>query len=459
MLQTIKNAWKLPDVRKKLIFVAFILLLYRIGTVIPVPFINASSFDATFGNTIFSYLDTLSGGSLSAATLFALGISPYITSSIVVQLLTVAIPALERLAKNGEEGKKMINNITRYVTVALAIITAIGYYALLSNSGMLLPEARVGGGSAWFLYASVIVVCFCAGASLVMWLAEKINENGIGNGISLILFANIISVLPSMFIRLINVAQAAFSVGVLEGIIAIVLALLVVVALVAMTVFIVFVTGSERRIPIQYAKRVVGRKMYGGQNTHLPIQLNMSGVMPVIFASSIISFPATIMVLFGVNADTKGFWGGFYRFFEADGWFYPIMLFVLIILFAYFYASFSFNPVEISNNLKKNGGMILGVRPGRPTAEFISKILSKVVLIGALFLSIIAILPIIANPLVLSPVLDLVLGGADEVTIQSLASSFTFGGTSLLIVVGVALEFAKELEAQLTMRNYKGFLS
>ena len=461
MLQTIRNAWRLPDVKKKLIYVAFILLLYRIGTVIPVPFIDASNFNSAFGDTILAQLDTLSGGSLSAATLFALGISPYITSSIVIQLLTVAIPALERLAKEGEEGKKKINNITRYTTVILAVITAIGYYALLSKSGMLLTKAMVGGGKAWFLHASVIVICFCAGASLVMWLAEKINENGIGNGISLILFANIISVLPSMIIRLVNVSIWGFEAGALSGIIAILLALLVIAALIAVTVFIVFVTGSERRIPVQYAKRVVGRKMYGGQNTHLPIQLNMSGVMPVIFASSMISLPATLMVLFGVSDETEGFWGGFYRFFEADGWFYPVAMFVLIILFAYFYASFSFNPVEIANNLKKNGGVVLGHRPGRQTAEYISKILSKVVLIGAIFLSIIAILPIIANPLVLTPVLNFVLEGvaADEATIQTLVSSFTFGGTSILIVVGVALEFAKELEAQLTMRNYKGFLS
>ena len=459
MLQTLKNAWKLPDVRKKMIYVVVILLIYRIGTVIPVPFIDASNFDATFGNTIFAYMDTLSGGALSSATLFALGISPYITSSIVMQLLAVAIPALERLSKEGEEGKKKINSITRYVTVALAVITAIGYYMLLANNGMLVKGAAKGESSYWFLYAVVIIVAFCAGASVVMWLGEKINENGIGNGISLILFANIIQTLPSILIRLWNITAAGFGQTAAKGVLGLGLALFVIIALLVMTVFDVFVTGSERRIPVQYAKRVVGRKMYGGQNTNLPIQLNMSGVMPVIFASSIISLPATIMTLCGVTDTSKGFWGGLYRFMSPNGWFYPVMLFVLIIAFAYFYITISFNPVEVSNNLKKNGGMIPGIRQGRPTAEYISKILSKITLLGALFLSIIAILPIIANPLVITPILEVILGAGNDATIQSLASSLTFGGTSLLIVVGVALETARELEAQLTMRNYKGFLS
>ena len=460
MLQTLRNAWKLPDVRRKLIYVIVILLLYRIGTVIPVPYINAANFDATFGDTIFAYMDTLSGGSLSQATLFALGISPYITASIVMQLLSVAIPALERLSKQGEEGKKKINNITRYVTVLLAVVTAIGYYMLLANNGMLIEEA-VRGQKGWFLYAVVIVVAFCAGASLVMWLGEKINENGIGNGISLILFANIIQSLPSTFIRLWSITSTGFGISAAKGVLGLGLALFVIIALLAMTVFDVFVTGSERRIPVQYAKRVVGRKMYGGQNTNLPIQLNMSGVMPVIFASSIISLPATILTLCGITESSKGFWGGFYRFTSPSIWFYPVMLFILIVAFAYFYITISFNPIEVSNNLKKNGGMIPGIRQGRPTAEYISKILSKITLLGALFLSIIAIIPIIANPLVVTPILTSILGGgeANAVVIKSMASSLTFGGTSLLIVIGVALETARELEAQLTMRNYKGFLS
>lgn len=468
MLQTWKNAWKLPDIRKKILFALFILLLYRIGTVIPVPFVNASNFSAQFGNTILSYLDVLSGGSLSTATLFALGISPYITASIVIQLLTVAIPALERMAKNGEEGKKAINNLTRYATVILAVITAVGYYFLLKNSGMLADE-----GKTW-LGGAVIVVCYCAGASLVMWLAEKINENGFGNGISLILFANIISGIPSTVITLVQLCIVGFHTNAPAtwGIVAIVFALLFALVMLAMTVFSVFVTGSERRIPIQYAKRVVGRKMYGGQNTNLPIKLNMAGVMPVIFASSIISLPATIMAFCGVQtptsyANAKGFWQWLSLFLSPTGWFYPLMLFILIIAFSYFYIQISFNPVEVANDLKKNGGSIIGIRPGRPTADFIKKVLSKVTLMGAFFLSIIAILPIIAVPLAMNPLVSAIIEGAKATGYASvigltsasqITGALSFGGTSLLIVVGVALETARDLEAQLSMRNYKGFL-
>ena len=295
------------------------------------------------------------------------------------------------------------------------------------------------------------------GANWRQLLAEKINENGLGNGISLILFFNIIASLPKTLESLIGVCIEGFHVGVWNGIGGIGFGLLVILSLLAMTFFVIFVTGSERRIPVQYAKRVVGRKMYGGQSTNLPLQLNMSGVMPVIFASSIVSLPTTILVLCGVSATTKGFWGGFYRVFDANGWVYPILLFVLIIAFAYFYITISFSPVEVANNLKKNGGMIPGIRQGRPTAEYIARILSKITLMGALFLSIIAIVPIIARPLVIQPILTGVMGG--ELFAAQLASSFTFGGTSLLIVVGIALETARELEAQLTMRNHKGFLS
>ncbi len=458
MFKTFVNAWKVPELRSKLLYVLVILVIYRIGAVIPVPYVDASTFDAQFGNTIFSYMDTLSGGALSTATLFALGISPYITASIVIQLLCVAFPSLGELSKQGEEGKAKINAITRWVTVILAVITAIGYYILLANNGMLMSEAVKGGSPYWLLYAAVIVICFCAGAALIMWLAEKINENGIGNGISLILFFNIIQSLPSMAIRLYDVIASGFATKVGLGFLAIGLALFVIIGLLAMTFFVIFITGSERRIPIQYAKRVVGRKMYGGQNTHLPMQLNMSGVMPVIFASSIISLPPTIMTLCGVTAETKNFWGSLYRFFEADGWFYPIALFVLIILFAYFYISISFNPVEVANNLMKNGGTIIGIRPGKPTADFIARILHKITLMGAIFLSIVAIVPIIARPLVLIPILNVIIPNS-EVLVSTFASSFTFGGTSVLIVVGIVLELAREIEAQMTMRNYKGFLS
>lgn len=474
MLQTFKNAWKLPDIRKKILFALFILLLYRVGTVIPVPFVNASSFAATFSGTILDYMNTLSGGSLATATLFALGISPYITASIVIQLLSVAIPALERLAQKGEEGKKILNNLTRYATVILAVITAIGYYLLLKNNGMLADEGKS------VLGAFVIIVSYCAGAALVMWLAEKINENGFGNGISLILFANIISALPARIISLVDLSITGFGgkSPALWGTIAVAFGVLFILFLLAMTVFSVFVTGSERRIPVQYAKRVVGRKMYGGQSTNLPIKLNMSGVMPVIFASSIISLPATIMALCGVTsrasfADCKTFWEGAYLFMSPNGWFYPILMFILIIAFSYFYIQISFNPVEVANNLKKNGGLIPGIRQGRPTADFIRKVLSKVTLMGAFFLSIIAIIPIILVPLAISPMAGGVLesywaaNGLSSLvgtsyftqTVSQMASQFTFGGTSLLIVVGVALETQRDLEAQLSMRNYKGFLN
>ena len=461
MLQTVKKAWHVPEIRRKMLVVLFILVLYRIGAVIPVPFVDAETFSTIFSQkystTIFSYLSTLSGGAMESVTLFALGISPYITASIVMQLLTVAFPKLGERAKNGEEGKEFINKWTRITTVILAVVTAIGYYILLARDGALVAGASYKDGGIWILYAAVIVISFCAGASLVMWLGEKINENGLGNGISLILFFNIIASLPKTLESLVGIVIEGFYVGPWNGIGGIGFGLLVILALLAMTFFVIFVTGSERRIPVQYAKRQVGRKMYGGQSTNLPLQLNMSGVMPVIFASSIVSLPTTILVLCGVSASTKGFWGGFYRVFDANGWVYPILLFALIIAFAYFYITISFNPIEVANNLKKNGGMIPGIRQGRPTAEYIARILSKITLMGALFLSIIAIVPIIARPLVIQPILTGVMGG--ELFAAQLASSFTFGGTSLLIVVGIALETARELEAQLTMRNHKGFLS
>lgn len=470
MLQTLRNAWKTPDIRKKLVYTLIILLLYRIGTVIPVPFVEASTFTANFGGTMLDYLNTLSGGALQFATLFALGISPYITASIVVQLLTVAIPPLERWAQQGEEGKKKINNLTRYATVILAVITAIGYYFLMKTYGMI----SVGGAGDTFLGAFVIIVCYCAGASLVMWLGEKINEHGIGNGISIILFANIISGLPAKIIRLVNLCQLGVtgSNPAVLGTLSIVFTVGYIALLIAMVVFCVYVTGSERRISVQYAKRVVGRKMYGGQSQNLPLKLNMAGVMPVIFASSIISLPATIMAFCGVRnattwADAKGFWESLSYLLRSDGWIYPILLFVLIIAFSYFYIQISFNPVEVANNLKKNGGTILGCRPGAPTADYIRKSLSKITLIGAFFLSIVAIVPIILVPTVMEPLVRNVIAGnlgilAEKVEVGDIShftSSFAFGGTSLLIVVGVALELVRDIEAQLSMRSYKGFLN
>ncbi len=469
MLQTLKNAWRTPELRNKLIVVFIILVLYRIGTVIPVPFVDAGNFDAQFGDTIFAYLNILSGGAMSSATLFALGVSPYITASIVIQLLTVAIPPLERKIKDGKNGQKFQEMLNRYTTIILAVITGFGYYMLLKNNGMLMESVGESSKFVQVLVAVVIVTCFCAGAALIMWLAEKIDEGGIGNGISMILFANIISSFPSMAIRMYelvryggfeNSATGWSKVWHIVGAIAFVLVMIA--GFVALIGFIIWITGSERRVPVQYAKRVVGRKMYGGQSSTLPIKLNMSGVMPIIFATSVVSLAATIMTLCGVESssalsstETPNFWNKFYDFMAPTGWFYPLVLAVLIIAFAYFYISISFNPVEVANNLKKNGGLIPGIRQGRPTADYIKKILNKVTLMGAFFLAIIAVLPIVATPLV-SLIVEALMGSSSYNSY--FASSFTFGGTSLLIVVGVAQETFRTLEAQLTMRNYKGFL-
>ena len=475
MLQTLKNAWRTKEIRAKLLFTLFILLIYRIGTVVPVPFVDANNFAASFQGTILEYLDILSGGELGAATLFALGVSPYINASIILQLLGVVFPnSIGALAK---DDKKKMGFITRIVTVALAIVTGIGYYFLLANAGMLTPAASVGG-AAWF-YGIVIIACYVAGASLIMWLADRINERGIGNGISIILFANIISTLPSQMYKLVELIIATFSYEnpVWYAIVSIIFALFFIALMIASVIFVVFITGSERRIPVQYAKKNVGRKMYGGQSTHLPIKLNMTGVMPVIFASSIVSLVPTILALCGITSETKSGWGTFAAIIGSDGVIYPIVFFVLIIAFAYFYTQITFNPIEVANNLKMNGGAIPGIRQGRPTAEHIRKILNKITLAGALFLSIIAVVPIIAGPHLIEPLLNWILQGSlleswksDPSTYQSyvdqlasqagsLAGVFTFGGTSLIIVVGVALETFRDLEAQLTMRSYKGFLN
>ena len=479
MLQTLKNAWRTQEIRKKILFTIMILLLYRIGTVIPVPFVDSSNFSQNFGGTILDYMNILSGGSLATATLFALGVQPYINASIIIQLLAVAFPKLGELAKSGDEGKKKMNMITRITTIVIALITAIGYYMLLSRNGMLTASAQRGNsGFYWFVCAAIIVVCYCAGASLIMWLGEKINDKGIGNGISMILFANIVSTIPSFLIKLVSLVVDCFSYDSAYiakcASVAIVFALFIIAFIIATFVFIIYITVSERRIPIQYAKRVVGRKMYGGQSSNLPIKLNMTGVMPIIFASSIVSLPITIMALCNVSASGTGFWSSVYRVLNTDGAVYPICLFLLIIFFTYFYTQISFNPIEIANNLKKQGGVIHGIRQGRPTAEYISKILSKITLVGALFLGIIAIIPTVGGPLVVEPILRFILSGSLEgqyaasnqyyqlildSEVSSFASAFTFGGTTLLIMVGVALETFRELEAQLTMRSYKGFLN
>ena len=492
MLQTLKNAWKTKDIRVKILFTIFILLIYRIGTVIPVPFVDAHDFSSMYSGTILEQMDAFSGGAFGTATLFALGVTPYINASIIIQLLTVVFPKLADIAKNDKE---KMNNITKVTTIILALVTAIGYYYMLLRYNALSATAMHSKMS--WLYAIVIIVCFCAGASVVMWLGERINERGIGNGISMILFANIVSQLPTFFYSLVaKVIIPTFSyeeTAVAYAIASIAFALVVVAILVALFVFVIYVTGSERRIPIQYAKRVVGRKMYGGQSSNLPIKLNMTGVMPVIFASSIVSLLPTILQFCGVTEASDGFWGGVCRFFSGSGVAYPIMFFILIVAFSYFYTQISFDPIEVSNNIKRQGGTIPGIRQGRPTAMYIKKVLNKVTLAGALFLSIVAILPIILGPHVFTPILEhifmaepsvqayqetvamspgneaiynyLYTGNSStspisliQANAQSLASVFTFGGTSILIIVGVVLETFRELEAQLTMRNYKGFL-
>ena len=466
MLQTLKNAWRTKDIRSKLLFTLLILLLYRVGTVIPVPFVDAHGFASSFSGTILDYLNLLSGGSLGQATLFALGVSPYINASIIIQLLAVVFPKLGELSKTD---KKKMGLITRITTVVLAIVTAIGYYALLADSA-LAPIATKGQNSLFWMYGIVIVVCYVAGASLVMWLADRINEHGIGNGVSMILFANIVTSLPQQCIAMYKLVQGTFyydenRVGFI--ILAILFLLFLAAIVLGMTMFVIFITGSERRIPVQYAKRVVGRKMYGGQSSNLPIKLNMTGVMPVIFASSIVSLVPTILMLCGVDGSGTSGWDWFARFIGSDGVVYPIVFFILIIGFAYFYTQITFDPVDVANNLKKQGGAIPGIRQGRPTSDYIKKILNKITLAGALFLSVVAVLPVVAGPHVIQHIIEWILSGnlstgttqaAIENAAKSYSSVFTFGGTSLIIVVGVALETFRELEAQLTMRNYKGFL-
>jgi len=442
VFETIKNAWKIADLKKKLLFTLFIIVLYRVGTAIPIPYMDSnqlSLYMSATGGSIFQYLNIITGNAFANATLFALGINPYITASIVMQLLCIAIPYLENLSKEGEEGKKKINQITRYVTVALGLVTAFGYYQLLKANSVIIDTSVFA--------AIVIILSYCAGSSLVMWLAEKINENGIGNGISMILFANIISRLPSGVTSLWSMVtgkgqyqKADGTIGTIPMWAGIILAVLTLVFAIAMIGFIVWMTHSERRIPVQYAKKVVGRKMYGGQSSNLPIKVNMTGVMPIIFANSIITVPSTI-AMFLPNPADGSFWDGFLGLFQPDSIFYAILTFVLIVAFAYFYISISFNPVEVANNMKANGGFIPGIRPGRPTSDYITKILSRVTFIGALFLGVVAVVPLLAN---------IISGGA--------MAGLAFGGSSVIILCGVVLETIREIEAQMTMRHYKGFL-
>ena len=441
MIQTIKNAWKLPDLRKKILFTIFALLIFRLGSAVPLPFVDTkllSQYLYNMSGTILGMMNAMSGGAFATATVFALGVQPYINSSIIIQLLTVAIPYLERLQKEGgEEGRKKLAAITRYTTVGIALLQGFGYYTLMRTNGII--EA---GGMNGIWAAIVIILSFTAGSAFVMWLGEQITEFGIGNGISIILFAGIVSRVPNMVQTLYFGVVNSFDPNA-DPEKAFILpwwgALLIVVGMLAIVLLIVFISNAERRLPVQYAKRVVGRKMYGGQSTHIPMKVNMSGVLPIIFAQSIASLPATIGVFVGRTTETEGFGGGLMKVFDPTGILYAIIYFFLILGFSYFYSTMQFNPIEVANNLKKNGGFIPGYRPGRPTAEFIQKVLNKITLFGAIYLSIIAIAPIITQNLI---------------GVQSLA----IGGTSIIIVVSVALETMKALEAQMLMRHYKGFL-
>ena len=427
-LQTLRGAWRAPELRKKILFTLFILLIYRLGNAVPVPYVDVAAlseyFNTALSDTVLGLYNAMSGSAFSRATVFALSITPYINSSIIMQLLCIGIPALERMQKEGgEEGRKKIASITRYVTVGLALLMGFSYYVMLRNYNMLTQRG--------FITGLVIVLTFTAGSAFIMWLGEQITEFGIGNGISIILFASIISRIPS-------VVSSAIT-NVIGGGMSIFTVLIILVLALALVVLIVFVNEAERRIPIQYAKQMRGRKMYGGQSTFLPIKVNMSGVMPIIFAQSIASLPATILTF--VNTSNSGKVMKFFlNITDTRGWVYGIVYFLLIIGFGYFYAAVQYNPIEIANNLKKNGGFIPGFRAGRPTAEFIQKVIYKIVLFGSLYLGVIAILPIIIS------------------NIPGVPSSLAIGGTSVIIVVGVALETMRALEAQMMMRNYKGFL-
>lgn len=424
MLQTMRNAWKTEDIRRKILFTLLIILIYRLGNAVPVPYVNIDALGSYFNqmqNTIFGMLNVMSGGAFANATIFALSIQPYINASIIIQLLGIAFPKLGNLSKEGgEEGKKKIAAITRYTTVGIGLLQGFAYYMMIKGYGFLTTD----GQSIWA--AIVIILTFTSGSALIMWLGEQITEFGIGNGISIILFASIVSRFPTDVYNMINSAA--------QGTTPVWVTALMLLGALAMIVLIVLINDSERRIPVQYAKRVVGRKMYGGQSTHLPMKVNMSGVLPIIFAQTIATIPATIA---GFTGHSDSAWA------STTSIPYAIAYFLLIIFFAYFYSTIQFDPIEVSNNLKKNGGYIPGFRPGKPTSDFIRRVLNKITLFGAIYLSIIAVVPILIA----------------HFSQQAALSGVSLGGTSIIIVVGVALETVRALEAQMLMRNYKGFLS
>ena len=445
MFQVFRNAWMDTQLRKKILYTLFIIVLFRLGSNIFVPFLDNSAISTMMGGaSLLNYLDVMTGGSLGKGTLLAMSITPYINASIIIQLLAVAIPPLEKLQKEGEECRKKLNTITKYTSLALAILQAIAFYFTLRNgyndsNGVHTAILKYGDVReanpdmfAVVLSAIVIVACFVAGASMIIWLGDRINEKGIGNGISMILFAGIVSGLPNAVTYFVSLCK--------ENLANIGFVLLAIVIFIAMVWFVIMMTNAERRIPVQYAKRVVGRKMYGGQSTHIPIKVAMSGVMPIIFAMSLMSLPQTILFFFGINGTGDTFWDGFVRLFSQSSPLYAVIYFLLIIAFNYFYVSIQYNPVEIANNLKKNNGAIPGYRPGKPTSDFIYNSLNKITLIGAIFLGIVAIFPIIL-----------------ALCVPSL-QGISIGGTTILIVVGVALETVRSLESQIMMRHHPGFL-
>lgn len=429
MFEVFRNAWKIPDLRKKILFTVFIILVFRFGSALFVPFLDPDGIKSIVGEgTLLEFMNTMTGGALGNGTLFAMSITPYINASIIMQLLTVAIPPLERLSKEGDEGRKKLNTITKFVALGIGLFQATSFYIALRNAG----AVNYTSGFEGFLAMLTIIGCFTAGASLIIWLGDQVNEKGIGNGVSMILFAGIVSRLPTDIYGLFQ----QIAVGGVKEYILVPIILLIYIAMIAL---VVLMTNAERRIPVQYAKRVVGRKMYGGQSSHIPIKVAMAGVMPIIFAMSIMSLPQTILFFFGIDGTGTGFWDGFVRLFSTSSWLYAILYFILIIAFNYFYIAIQYNPVEIANNLKKNNGAIPGYRPGKPTSDFIKNSLSKITLIGAIFLGFIAIFPIIFTKI-------------------SGISGLTLGGTTILILVGVALETVRSLESQMMMRHHKGFL-
>lgn len=430
MFETWKNAFKQEDLRKKILYTLFIIFIFRLGSAIPTPFINPTALKSMVsgGADFLSYLNIMTGGGLEQANIFAMSITPYINSSIIIQLLTVAIPALERLAKEGTEGQKTIQKITRYTTFILAIMQAIGFYFVMRRTSGVLEYTT---GFSGVFAAIVIVAVFTAGTAVVVWLGDRITEKGVGNGISIILFAGILSRGPAAFMQLVAWWKLGSSNPMYYFLVP-----FIVLVFIAMIAFIVFMTDAERRIPVSYAKRVVGRKMYGGQNSHIPIKVNMTGVMPIIFAMSFLSIPNMIGSF--ANVKEGGFWDKFFKLFQTNSWVYAVLYLLLIVAFNYFYVAIQYNPVEIANNLRKNNGAIPGIRPGKPTSDFIARVISKVTLVGAIFLGIIAVFPIVFSAIT--------------------KANVSLGGTSILIIVGVALETMRQMESQMMMRHHKGFL-